>query len=151
MKKYSVLFLQAVTVLIGIGAVAFLLWEPTAEGRNVNATLFEIYFKDPFLVYAYIASIPFFIALVQAFKLLGYVGSDTVFSSSAMKAVRTIRYCAVAIIGFVVPGLFFIRFFSGSDDSAGGVAMGVFIIFGSLIVSAVSSTLERILRSAGER
>ncbi|MEK7514868.1 MAG: hypothetical protein AAB608_00605 [Patescibacteria group bacterium] len=59
MKPLPTLFLKAAIVLIGIGALAFLLIEPHFEGRNVNATLFEIYFRDPFLAYAYIASIPF--------------------------------------------------------------------------------------------
>lgn len=70
MKKGPAIFLQTVIVLIGIGALAFMLWEPHIEGRNAHATLFEIYFKDPFLAYAYIASTPFFVALYQAFKLL---------------------------------------------------------------------------------
>jgi hypothetical protein len=70
MKKISI-FLQAVIVLIGIGAVALMLWEPHIEGRNAHATLFQIYFNDPFLAYAYIASLPFFVALYQAFKVLG--------------------------------------------------------------------------------
>ena len=76
MKRSSTIFLQVVIVLIGIGALALLLWEPHVEGRNAHATLFEIYFKDPFLAYAYVASIPFFVALYQAFKVLGYVGQD---------------------------------------------------------------------------
>jgi hypothetical protein len=59
------IFLQAVIVLIGIGALALMLWEPHIEGRNAHATLFEIYFNDPFLAYAYLASIPFFVALYQ--------------------------------------------------------------------------------------
>ena len=70
MKRSSTAFLQVVIVLISIGALALMLWEPHIEGRNVHATLFEIYFKDPFLAYAYIASIPFFMALYQAFKVL---------------------------------------------------------------------------------
>jgi len=68
------IFLQAVIVLIGIGALALMLWEPHIEGRNAHTTLFEIYFKDPFLAYAYLASIPFFVALYQVFKVLGYIG-----------------------------------------------------------------------------
>lgn len=51
MKRGSTVFLQIVLVLIGIGALAFLLWEPHVEGRNKHATLFEVYFKDPFLAY----------------------------------------------------------------------------------------------------
>ena len=94
MNRGSILFLKAVLVLIGIGALALMLWEPHIEGRNAHATLFEIYFKDPFLAYAYIASISFFVALYQAFKVLGYAGQNKVFSQAAVKALRTIKYCA---------------------------------------------------------
>src|SRR5712672_4836413 len=101
MKKSSTLFLQVVIVLIGIGALGLMLWEPHLEGRNAHATLFQIYFNDPFLAYAYIASIAFFVALYEAFKVLGYVGQNKVFSQAAVKALRIIKYCAIAIIGFV--------------------------------------------------
>jgi hypothetical protein len=76
MRRSSTLFLQVVIVLIGIGALAFFLWEPQIEGRNAHATNFEIYFKDPFLVLVYVGSIPFFLALYQAFKVLGYAGQN---------------------------------------------------------------------------
>lgn len=85
MKRSSTIFLQIVIVLIGIGALALMLWEPHIEGRNAHATLFEIYFKDPFLAYAYIASTAFFVALYQAFKVLGYAGQNKVFSPTAVK------------------------------------------------------------------
>lgn len=57
-------------MLIGIGALGLMLWEPHIEGRNEHVTLFEIYFKDQFLAYAYLVSVPFFVALYQAFKVL---------------------------------------------------------------------------------
>src|SRR6266480_606767 len=101
MKRSSTIFLQVVIVLIGIGALALMLWEPHIEGRNVHATLFEIYFKDPFLAYAYIASISFFVALFQAFKLLGYIGQNKVFSQAAVNVLRTIKYCAMALVAFI--------------------------------------------------
>jgi uncharacterized membrane protein YraQ (UPF0718 family) len=56
-----------VVVLMGIGTLVLLLWEPQIEGRNAHATLYQIYFNDPFLAYAYIASIAFFVALYQTF------------------------------------------------------------------------------------
>src|SRR5204863_5741322 len=90
MKRSSTIFLQVVIVLIGIGALALLLWEPQTEGVNAHATNFEIYFKDPFLALVYAGSIPFFVALYQAFKLLGYAGQNKVFSPAAVKALRTI-------------------------------------------------------------
>lgn len=147
MKRSSTIFLQVVIVLIGIGALSLLLWEPQIEGRNANATFFEIYFKDPFLAYAYIASIPFFMALYQAFKMLGYAGQNTVISQAAVKALRTIKYCAVAIIGFVVVGEIFI-ILDSSDDRAGGVMMGILIAFGSIVIATAAAVFERTLQNA---
>src|SRR5215813_6448951 len=124
MKRSSTIFLQIVIVLIGIGALALMLWEPHLEGRNAHATLFEIYFKDPFLAYAYLASIPFFAAIYQAFKVLGYIGRNKAFSPATVKALRTIKFCALAIIGFVAIGELFIMF-NNSDDRAGGFFIGM--------------------------
>jgi len=149
MKFGATLFLRAVLVLIGIGALALLLWEPHLEGRNAQTTLFSIYFKDPFLAYAYVAAIPFFVGLYQAFKVLGYAGRNKEISPPALRSVRTIKYCAIAIIGFVAMGEVFIMFGS-SDDRAGGVVMGAFIIFASIVVATAMAVLERALQNAVE-
>src|SRR5712672_4489335 len=147
MKRGSTIFLQVVIVLIGVGALTLLLWEPHIEGRNAHATLFQIYFNDPFLAYAYIGSISFFVALYQAFKVLGHAGQNKVFSPAAVKALRTIKYCAIAIIGFVAVGELFIMM-GDSDDRAGGVFMGVLITFGSIVIATAAATFERILQNA---
>ena len=141
------IFFQAVIVLIGIGALALMLWEPHIEGRNAHAALFEIYFKDPFLAYAYLASIPFFVALYQAFKVLGYVRHDKAFSQASVKALRMIKYCALAIIGFVAVGELFIML-GNSDDRAGGFFIGILITFGSVVIATAATMFERILQNA---
>src|SRR5678815_4836346 len=102
MKRGSTVFLQVVIVLLGIGLLAALLWEPQVEGRNVNATQFEIYFKDPFLAYIYLAFVPFFVGLYQGFRLLGYAGRDEIFSQGAVRALRIIKYCALTIAIFIL-------------------------------------------------
>ena len=147
MKRGATLFLRAVLVLIGIGAMAFLLGEPHIEGRNANATLFEIYFKDPFLAYAYLGSTPFFIGLYQAFKVLAFAGRNQEFTLSAVKSVRTIKHCAIALIGFVAVGEIFI-ILGNSDDHAGGVVIGILIIFASMVVAAVMAVLQPALQNA---
>ena len=147
LKRSSTIFLQVVIVLFGIAAVALMLWEPHIEGRNAHTTLFEIYFKDPFLAYAYIASIPFFVALYQAFKVLGYAGQNKVFSQAAVKALRTMKYCAISIIGFVAVAEIFIMLHD-SDDRAGGVFMGILFIFGSIVIATAAALFERILQNA---
>ena len=135
-------------MFIGIGALALLLWEPQIEGVNAHATNFEIYFKDPFLALVYIGSIPFFVALYQAFKALGYAGQNKVFSPEAVKALRTIKYCALAIIGFVMVEEIFIMLVNSSDDRAGGVFMGVLITFGSIVIATAAGMFERIFQNA---
>jgi len=147
LKRSSTIFLQAVIVLIGIGALVVILWEPNIEGRNAHATLFEVYFKDPFLAYAYVASVPFFAALHQAFKVVGYAGQNKVFSEAAVKALRTIKYCAMAIIGFVAVGEIFIVL-GNSDDRAGGIFMGILITFGSVVIATAAAMFERVLQNA---
>jgi hypothetical protein len=149
MKRSSTTFLQVVIVLIDVGTLALLLWEPHLEGRNAHATNFEIYFKDPFLAYAYIASISFFIALYQAFKLLGYIGRNEVFSERSVKALRTIKYCAIALVAFIVgaEAYFFIAM-RGKDDIAGGVAMGLLMIFLSVVMGTAAAVFERLLQNA---
>lgn len=149
MKKSSTVFLQIVIVLIGIGALALLLWEPHIEGVNAHATtLSEIYFDDPFLMLVYAGSIPFFMALYQAFKILGLAGENKVFSQAAVKSLRTIKYCALVIIGFVVMEEIFIMLNHGNDDAAGGVFMGVLITFISIIVATAAAMFEKLLRKA---
>jgi hypothetical protein len=148
MRRSSTIFLQVVIVLIGIGALALLLWEPQTEGVNAHATTFEIYFKDPFLALVYAGSVPFFIGLYQAFKVLGYAGQNKIFSRPAAKALRIIKHCAIAIIGFVAVEELVIMLNHGSDDPAGGVFLGVLITFGSIVIAAAAALFERILHHA---
>src|SRR5262245_26245687 len=126
MKRGPSLFLRAVLVLVGIAALVFLLWEPHLEGRNAHATLFEIYFKDPFLAYAYVGSIPFFVGLYHGFKVLAHTGGSKEFSASSVRSLRTIKHCALALIGFVAVGEVFILM--GHDDDHAGVLMMVVVI-----------------------
>jgi hypothetical protein len=149
MKSGVALFLRGALVLVGIGALAFLLAEPHFEGRNAHATLFAIYFKDPFLAYAYVGSIPFFVGLYQAFKVLGHTGRNKEFPPSTIRSVRTIKHCAIALIGFVA-GAEAIIMLSDSDDRAGGVFMGIVILFASSVVAIAMTLLERALQKAME-
>jgi hypothetical protein len=145
------MFLQAVVVLLGIAVLALMLLEPHFEGRNKNATLIQIYFHDPFLAYAYTGSIAFFLALHQAFKLLGYVARNEVFSQPSVKALRTIKYCALTLVGFLVGAeAYFFLVRRGEDDIAGGVMMGLVLIFVSLVIATAAAVFEKTLQSAVE-
>ncbi|MDR2948211.1 MAG: DUF2975 domain-containing protein [Prevotella sp.] len=148
MKRVSIIFLQIVVVFIGTGTLALMLWEPHLEGRNIHATPFEIYFKDPFLAYVYIASISFFVVLYQVFKLLGYIGQNRIFSRNSVRALQTIKYCAIVLIVFITGAeAYFFIFQRGTEDIAGGVAMGLAMIFISTIIGTAAAVGERVLQN----
>jgi hypothetical protein len=149
MKRGSTIFLQVVITLLGVGVLALLLWEPQVEGRNVNATQFEIYFKDPFLAYIYLAFVPFFVGLTRAFKILGYARRDEIFLQHSVRAVRIIKYCALTTAIFILGAEAYLSIFMrGKDDIAGGVMMGAFIILVSAIIATAAAVFERILQNS---
>jgi len=136
--------------LVGIGVLALMLWEPHLEGRNAHATLFEIYFKDPFLAYVYLASIPFFVGLYQAFKVLRYAGENKIFSQGAVNALRTIKYCAFITAGAIVAADVFLMIAarSSGEDAAGAVMLGIIATFASIVIGTAAAVFERILQNA---
>ncbi len=153
MKRISTVFLQTVIVLIGIGTLALMLWEPHLEGVNAHATLFQVYFTDPFLAYAYLGSVPFFVALYQAFALLGYIGRNKVFSWQSVKALRIIKYCALITAAAIVGADVYLKIavgIPGTDDPAGAIALGAFATFASVVIATAAAVFETLLHSAVE-
>lgn len=151
MKRISLIFLQVITVFIAVSIFALMLWEPHLEGRNVNSTLFEIYFKDPFLAYAYFASISFYLLLYQIFKLLGFIRQNKLFSTNSVRALKTIKYCAIALATFVFGAeAYFFIIQRTKEDIAGGVAMGLFIFFFAALIGIAATVCDRIIQNALE-
>jgi hypothetical protein len=149
MKRGSTIFLQILIVVLGVGLLVALLWEPQVEGRNVNATQFEIYFKDPFLACIYLAFVPIFVALYQGFKILDHARRNEIVSHHSVRALRIIKYCALTTATFILGAeAYLFIFIRGKDDIAGGVAMGVFIILVSAIIATAAAVFERILQNA---
>lgn len=135
-------------MLIGIGALALMLWEPHLEGRNVHATTFEIYFKDPFLAYVYLGSVPFFVALYRAFGLFGHIRQNGRFTQSTVDALRTIKHCAIAIIGFVAGGVVFIMAFGDKEDRPAGLFMSLLVTFAASSIAIAAAMFARNLKNS---
>jgi hypothetical protein len=141
MKRLLALLFQTLVMLVGVGAFAFLLWEPQVEGRNAHATPFEIYFKDPFLAYVYVASTPFFFALWRAFGLLGHFQRHGTFSPGTVAALQTIGRCAFAIIGFAVGGVIALGLFGEAEPP--GFVMCFLIALASGVVALAARKAAR--------
>jgi hypothetical protein len=148
MKRISIIFLQAVVVLIGIVALAILIRFPMTEGRAQNLDLFSIY-ADPFILYGYASSFVFFVALYKAFKLLGYIGQNKLFSLNSVRTLRSIKYCAIIFtILIVLAGLYIRIFHSKDDDPAGFLAMCMVMTFISIAFATALAVFEKILQNA---
>ena len=66
-----------------------------------------------------------------------------------MRALRIIKYCALTTaIFFVGAEAYIFIFVRGTDDVAGGVMMGAFIIFVSAIIATAAAVFERILQNS---
>ena len=148
MKRIPTVFLQATIVLIGLVALVLLIWFPLTEGRAANLDLFSIYF-DKFILYGYAASIVFFVALYKAFRLLGYIGQNKVFSPISAKTLKSIKYCAIILsILIVTAGLYIRIFHSQGDDPAGFLALCIVTTFVSIVVATTAAVFEKIVQNA---
>ena len=147
MKKGSTLFLKFVICLIAIGALIWLIWFPQLEGRAANLDLISIY-TDPFIIYGYIASIPFFVGLYQAFKLLNLIDANKAFSQAAVNTLRNMKFASLSLIGFIAGAVLYIRFFVHGDDPAGPTALGIIVAFAALVITVASAVFQKLLQNA---
>lgn len=148
MKRFSIIFLQIVIILIGVISLTLLIWLPLTEGRAQDLNLFNIYF-DPLILYAYATSIAFFVALYKAFKLLGYIGENKVFSQKAVNTLKSIKYSAIILsILIAAAGLYFRIFHSKEDDPAGAIGICIVTTFTAFVVATAAAIFEKLLQSA---
>lgn len=147
MKRSSTLFLKVVLCLIAIGALAGMLWFPQTEGRAANLDLIGIY-TDPLILYTFIASIPFFLGLYQAFKLLNFIDANKAFSQGAVNTLKNMKFASLSMIGFIALGLFYIRFAALGDDPAGPTMLGIFMSLAFGVVATAAGVFQKLLQNA---
>jgi hypothetical protein len=150
-KGIPALWLQIAVVLIGIVILGLLLWEPHLEGRNARATVFEVYFKDPFLAYIYVGSTPFFIALLRTFNLFGNLRRTGSFSAETVATLRVIKRCGQALLGFVAGGLFLILLLGDGEDRPAGLFMSALAALVAAGIAGLATVSERNVQRNLER
>ena len=148
MKTTAALLLQIAILLLAGAVLVFLLWEPHLEGRNANATAFEVYFHDPFLAYVYVGSLPFFAALYQAFQLLGQIRKTGTFSQDSIDRLRVINRCALLLILFVAGAAAWILLTGDPDDRPAGVFLCLLVTVGAFVIAITAAMLARRLQKA---
>lgn len=147
MKRSSTLFLKVVLCLIATVALAGMLWFPQTEGRAANLDLISIY-TNPLIIYSFIASIPFFIGLYQAFKLLNFIDTNKAFSQGAVNTLKNMKFASLSLIGFIVLALFYIRFFAQGDDPAGPTMLGIAMSLAFGVIATAAGVFQKLLQNA---
>lgn len=148
MKRGSTLFLKLVLIAIGVIVACGMIYFPTTEGRAANLDLVSIY-NDPFIIYIYIGSTPFFIGLYQAFKLLNLIDANKAFSQAAINTLKNMKYASISLIGFILSALIFIRFNAPpEEDPAGPTMLGILVSLAIATVATTAAVFQKLLQNA---
>ncbi|WP_053367951.1 DUF2975 domain-containing protein [Bacillus sp. FJAT-27245] len=147
MKRGSTLFLKIAVMIMGIPVLAIGIFGLYWLLRNPpNPDYAHILY--PIVIGMYVSVIPFFVALVQAFKLLSYIDRNEAFSQLSVKALKNIKLCAMTISGLYVAILPFVYVVAELDDAPGLIIIGMVPIFASLVIAVFAAVLQRLLQEA---
>lgn len=147
MKQYSTLFLKVCLIIIGMPVLTLGLYGLYCIiGNPVNPGYAHILY--PILTGVYLSTVPFYIALYQAYKLLCYIDANTAFSQSSIKALKNIKFCAVAIGILYVIILPFVYLLAQKDDAPGLIVFGMVPVFVSMVIAVFSAVLQMLLQDA---
>ncbi|AQY38742.1 DUF2975 domain-containing protein [Bacillus thuringiensis] len=119
------------------------------EMANFVANLYPNIAPIKYLVFIvmYVAAVPFYVALYQAFNLLQYIDENTAFSELSVKSLKNIKRCAVTISGLYVLGLPLFHFIVKKMEPPIGL-VGLIIIFASFVSAVFTAILQRLLQEA---
>lgn len=145
MNRGSTLFLRAVIWGIGLLVLAICVAGLPAA---INAELDGDFDYGPIFLGLYIPAIPFFIALYQALKLLGYIDKNKAFSLAAIQTLRNIKRCALLISGLFTLGMPYVFYVADRDDAPGLALIGFVIIGASFVIATFAAVLQKLLLGA---
>lgn len=149
MKRGTTFFLKAAVILIGIPVLLLCLFL-VPEIAGFAADLYPEFTMIRYLVYAdlYATAIPYYWALYQAFRLLGYIDRNKAFSELSVRALKNIKLCAVAIGGLYTAGLPLFYLMAERDDAPGIILIGLVMIFAAMVVAVFAAVLQMLLQEA---
>jgi hypothetical protein len=143
MKPGSTLFLRVAIIAIAAAMLAICIFGLPALICSDNTGYYR-----PILIGLYVPAVPFFYALYQALRLLNFIDKNQAFSEMSVKAFSTIKYCAFLISLLFTAGMPYIYSAADRDDAPGVVALGLVIIFASLVIATFSAVLEKLVQNA---
>lgn len=143
MKRGSTFILRGAIATIALAVLALCIFALPAGISSDQTGLYR-----PILMGLYVPAIPFFYALYQAWKLLGYIDDNMPFTPLSVKAFSNIKYCAIVISVLFTLGMPYIYMAAEQDDAPGVIVVGLVIAFASLVIATFSGVLQTLVQNA---
>lgn len=148
-KPGSTTFLKAVIIVFGLAALALCIFAvPEIAGFAQELYPDFTLIRALTFIDLYGAALPFYIALYQAYRLLGYIDRNHAFSDPSVQVLKNIKYCAVAISGMFVLGMPLFYLLAEKDDAPGIIVIGLIIILASMVIAVFAAVLQKLLKDA---
>lgn len=143
MKRGSTIILRGVVILIGLIVLALCVFALPAGLLSDKTGYYR-----PILWGLYIPAVPFFFALYQALKLLSHIDNNKAFSQVSINALKSIKYCGLAISALFAAGMPYIFYAAERDDAPGVVLIGFVIIGASFVIATAAAVFQSLLQNA---
>ncbi len=151
-KKGGTLILKVAILLMGLGVLALCIFALPSVWTGVALE----YPNYPQIVYAfhlifigmYVSAIPFYVGLWEGFRLLSFIDKNTAFSENSVKALRTIKFCALVVGIIYLAGVPLLYPFAEADDAPGVLIIGFVIACAPIVISVFASLLQKLLQNA---
>ena len=147
-KRAPTFFLKAVIILIAavvLALCAFLfpmIYRELWQAPEFSAVIY------PALTGLFATPLPFFFALIQAFKLLQYIDHQHAFSERSIEALSLIKYSAIAMSILYAACMPLVAVFAELDDAPGAIIIGAAFVCAPLVVATFAAVLEKLVQSA---
>lgn len=149
MKPSSTLFLRLVIIALGLPILALCIFVyPIVTLRGSEILPEFAYLRFPYLIALYIASLLYFYALYQGFRLLNYIDLNKAFSDLSVYALRNIKYSALFISLILFTFMPIVFHVAQLDDAPGLILFSAAFMCIPLVVSVFAALLEKLLNEA---
>lgn len=135
--------------IFGIGFIVLglcVFWLPQMATYFAKSAPEFAHLRYPLLIGIYLTTLPFFMALYQAFLLLRHIDQDKPFSNPSVHALKIIKICALSIGILYIIGLVFIH--TENAGQPGISLLALMITFASFIISVVAAILQSLIKKA---
>lgn len=152
MNNKEMKVLRAIVLIVGLMVLVFEIFAllPLAGIYVAKYPVYET-LKMPVLIFLYVTSVPFYVAIAQALKICTAVINDKPFSKENVRSFTIAKYCAVPELVLYVLAAFGLYYYTAvvkGQVLPMAVIIASVIAFCALIMSIACSVLVELLKKA---